>query len=59
MPGGHPPRLARNALHKINPCVASSLDIFRMEPPSKLSVKNYSQIFKFIDISKCSLTEPH
>jgi hypothetical protein len=35
------------------------LDIFRMQPPSKVSVKNYSQIFKFSDISKCSLTKPH
>jgi hypothetical protein len=56
---GWTPRLARNDLHKINLCVASSLDTFHMQSPSKLSVKNYSQIFKFSDISKCNLTEPH
>jgi hypothetical protein len=42
-------RLACNALYKRNPCVAYSLDIFRMQPPGKLSVKNYFQIFKFSD----------
>jgi hypothetical protein len=30
-----------------------------MQPPSKLSVKNNSKIFKLSDILKCSLTELH
>jgi hypothetical protein len=49
------PRLAHNAVYKIIPCVAIPLNIFCMQPPSKLFAKNYSQIFKFSDTSKCSL----